>query len=58
MKYAKAIGRLGGLAIGLGIGATLAASPGIASADLHRHLVRRHRYFPFRHRRDRSVGHE
>ncbi len=33
MKYAKAIGRLGGLAIGLGIGATLAASPGIASAD-------------------------
>jgi hypothetical protein len=32
MRRAKAIGRLGTLAIGLGIGAALAASPGIASA--------------------------
>lgn len=33
MRRAKTIGRLGGLAIGLGIGAALAASPGVASAD-------------------------
>jgi hypothetical protein len=32
MRRAKAIGRLGGLAIGLAIGAALAASPGVASA--------------------------
>jgi hypothetical protein len=34
MRHAKAIGRLGGLAIGLGMGAALAAFPGVASADL------------------------
>jgi hypothetical protein len=33
MRHAKAIGRLGGLAIGLGIGAAMAATPGVASAD-------------------------
>lgn len=33
MRHTKAIGRLGGLAVGLGIGAALAASPGVASAD-------------------------
>jgi hypothetical protein len=33
MRQAKAIGRLGGLAIGLGIGAAMAATPGAASAD-------------------------
>ena len=32
MGRVKAMGRLGGLAIGLGIGAALAASPGVASA--------------------------
>ena len=32
MRHAKAIGRLGGLAAGLGIGAALAVSPGIAAA--------------------------
>src|SRR5690348_3892136 len=32
MRHAKAIGRLGGLAVGLGIGAALAAAPGIAAA--------------------------
>jgi hypothetical protein len=30
---AKRIGRLGGLAVGLGIGAALAATPGVAAAD-------------------------
>jgi hypothetical protein len=33
MKHATRIGRLAGLAVGLGIGAALAATPGIASAD-------------------------
>lgn len=33
MKHATRIGRLAGLAVGLGIGAALAASPGVASAD-------------------------
>lgn len=33
MRHTKAIGRLGGLAIGLAIGAALAATPGTASAD-------------------------
>ena len=33
MRRVKAIGRFGGLAIGLAVGAALAASPGIASAD-------------------------
>jgi len=33
MKRATRIGRLAGLAVGLGIGAALAATPGIASAD-------------------------
>jgi hypothetical protein len=33
MRNASGIGRLGGLAIGLGIGAALAATPGVASAD-------------------------
>jgi hypothetical protein len=33
MNHAKAIGRLAGLAVGLGIGAALAATPGVASAD-------------------------
>lgn len=33
MGYAKRIGRLGGLAVGLGIGAAVAATPGIAAAD-------------------------
>ncbi len=33
MRHAKAIGRLGGLAIGLGIGAALAGTAGVASAD-------------------------
>jgi hypothetical protein len=33
MKHASGMGRLAGLAVGLGIGAALAASPGIASAD-------------------------
>jgi hypothetical protein len=33
MSHAKAIGRLGMLAVGLGIGAAMAATPGIASAD-------------------------
>jgi hypothetical protein len=33
MRKAKAIGRLGLLAVGLGIGAAVAATPGIASAD-------------------------
>ncbi len=33
MRNAKAIGRLGGLAVGLGIGATLVATAGVASAD-------------------------
>jgi hypothetical protein len=33
MKHAPGIGRLAGLAVGLGIGAALAATPGIASAD-------------------------
>jgi hypothetical protein len=33
MRHAKAIGQLGGLAIGLGIGAALATTAGVASAD-------------------------
>jgi hypothetical protein len=33
MKHATGIGRLAGLAVGLGIGAALAATPGVASAD-------------------------
>jgi hypothetical protein len=33
MKHATRIGRLAGLAVGLGIGAALAATPGVASAD-------------------------
>lgn len=33
MGYTKRIGRLGGLAVGLGIGAALAATPGVAAAD-------------------------
>src|SRR5271166_6026913 len=33
MKHATRVGRLAGLAVGLGIGAALAASPGTASAD-------------------------
>jgi hypothetical protein len=33
MKHATRIGRIAGLAVGLGIGAALAATPGIASAD-------------------------
>jgi hypothetical protein len=33
MRHAKGIGRLGGLAVGLGIGAAMAATPGVASAD-------------------------
>jgi hypothetical protein len=33
MSYAKAIGRLGLLAVGLGIGGAVAATPGIAAAD-------------------------
>ena len=33
MKHATRIGRLAGLAVGLGMGAALAATPGIASAD-------------------------
>jgi hypothetical protein len=33
MNCATAIGRLAGLAVGLGIGAALASSPGVASAD-------------------------
>jgi hypothetical protein len=33
MNHATAIGRLAGLAVGLGIGAALASSPGVASAD-------------------------
>jgi len=33
MKQASGIGRLAGLAVGLGIGAALAATPGVASAD-------------------------
>jgi hypothetical protein len=33
MKYATRVGRLAGLAVGLGIGAALAATPGTASAD-------------------------
>ena len=33
MKHASDIGRLAGLAVGLGIGAALAATPGVASAD-------------------------
>jgi hypothetical protein len=31
--YAKCIGGLGGLAVGLGIGAAMAATPGVAAAD-------------------------
>jgi hypothetical protein len=33
MKHATGIGRLAGLAVGLGVGAALAATPGVASAD-------------------------
>jgi hypothetical protein len=33
MKHATRLGRLAGLAVGLGIGAALAATPGVASAD-------------------------
>jgi len=33
MRNASGLGRLGGLAVGLGIGAALAATPGVASAD-------------------------
>jgi hypothetical protein len=33
MKHATRIGRLTGLAVGVGIGAALAAMPGVASAD-------------------------
>jgi hypothetical protein len=33
MLRSRGIGRLGGLAVGLGIGAALAATPGVASAD-------------------------
>jgi hypothetical protein len=33
MKHATRIGRLAGLAVGFGIGAALAATPGVASAD-------------------------
>jgi hypothetical protein len=33
MKHATRIGRFAGLAVGLGIGAALAATPGVASAD-------------------------
>jgi hypothetical protein len=33
MPNACGLGRIGGLAVGLGIGAALAASPGVASAD-------------------------
>jgi hypothetical protein len=33
MKHVTRIGRLAGLAVGLGIGAALAATPGVASAD-------------------------
>jgi hypothetical protein len=33
MKHANGIGRLAGLAVGMGIGAALAATPGVASAD-------------------------
>jgi hypothetical protein len=33
MKHATRIGRLAGLAVGVGVGAALAATPGVASAD-------------------------
>src|SRR5271156_3835488 len=33
MRNASGLGRLGGLAVGMGIGAALAATPGVASAD-------------------------